>query len=314
MTRRDHALIAGASCAGAVLAIFQVWYVALPLDRAARFDWCQWRYLDCFESLHRQEGLLPVLAALAAVYLVKAVLAGLALGDASPRSDAWLGIARLLSFPASGLAVYAVLSDYLEWGKTSPSALLLVLLSVAMAVHAVVKGGLAVSLRAGGLVPAVVVLAAAPFGFFLEGAAGAARESDRAKAAAWTAAPSALVADFEPEIPREGAARIGDPTATTEVLLFLDPAQEASRKLLREALAADVQDAVLQVYLKDRALSPGARALLESAARGDPLPPLEATPLSGRIFAAANIDRYPTAITKGGRKSGDFTLASVLAR
>lgn len=316
MTRRDHALFAGGALAGLALAVFQVWYVALPVDRAAGIDFCRWTgTLDCFESLHRHgSALLPVLAALAAIFLFEAALAGLAAGAQPPRSDAWAGLARLASFPASGLAVYVLLSDYLDAKKTSPSAVLIALLSVGMNVHAVLRGRLGVRVREGGLAPVALAAAAALFGFFLEGAAGAAREADAAEAARAIAPPAVLVPDFETQIPRQGAVPLGDARAAHEVLLFLDPAQEGSRKLLRAALDAKAEDVILQVYFKDRALPADGRALLEAAARGEPLPAPETSTLPERHVAAAKLTEYPTAIWKDGRESGNLSLAAILAK
>ncbi len=315
MTRRDHALFAAAAVAGLVLAVFQVWYVALPLDRAAGLDFCRWtETLDCFESLNRNgSALLPVLAALAALFLFEAALAGLAAGAEPPRCDAWTGLARLASFPASGLAVYVLLSDYLDVKKTSPSAVLIALLSVGMNVHAVFRGRLGVRGREGGLAPVALALAVALFGFFMEGAAGAARVAEAARVARELAPPTVLVPDFEQQIPRQGAVSLGDPRAAHELLLFLDPAQEESRKLLRDVLEAKAEDVLVQVYFKDRALPAGGRALLEAAARGEPLPAPEASTLPERHVAAAKLTEYPTAIWKGGRRSGGFTLAEILA-
>jgi hypothetical protein len=316
MTRRGHALFAGFSLAGLLLSAFQVWYVALPLDRAAQFDLCRWgQRVDCFESLHRDgSARLPVLAALAALFLLETALACLAAGAVRPRSDAWLGIARLASFPASGLAVYLLLDDYLDPGKTSPSAILIALVSVAMNVQAVLQGRFGVRVRDGGLAPVGVALLAALFGFFLEGAAGAAREADNANRAAETAPPQVLVPDFETQIPRQGAVALGDPRAPHEVLLFLDPAQEASRAVLRDALKVKEEDVILQVYFKDRALPYGGRALLEAVARGEPLPAAEESTLPARHEAAAKLKEYPTAIWKGGRESGSLSLAAILAK
>ncbi len=316
MTRRDHALFAGGAIACLALAVFQVWYVALPDDRAAGIDVCRWtRVLDCFESLNRNgAALLPVLAALAALFLFEAALAGLAAGATPPRSDAWTGLARLASFPASGLAVYVLLADYLGPRKTSPSAVLIALLSIAMNVHTVLRGRLMVRVREGGRAPVAVALIAAFFGFFMEGAAGAAREAAAAQAAAASALPQVLVPDFEQQIPREGAVALGDVRAPHEVLLFLDPAQEASRALLRDALDTRAEDVILQVYLKGRALPAGGRALLEAVARGEPLPPPEPSTLPERHVAAAKLTEYPTAIWKGGRESGSLSLAAILAK
>ena len=47
MKGRGHALVAGAALLCLALAAFQVWYVALPDERAARLDVCRWsRHLD----------------------------------------------------------------------------------------------------------------------------------------------------------------------------------------------------------------------------------------------------------------------------
>jgi hypothetical protein len=315
MTRKDHGLFAGAAVAGFVLAAFQVWYVALPLERAARIDFCRWtELLDCFESLHRDgAAMLPVLAALAAVLLLEAALALLASTVEPSRGEAWLGIARLASFPASGLAIYVLLNDTVDLKKTSPSAVLIALLSVGQNVHALVRGRLGVRVRDGGLAPVVIAAAAALFGYFLEGAAGDAREAEAIEREGELAPPAVVVPDFELSIPREGAVALGSARARIEVLLFIDPEQEASRNVLKDALEVKEEEIILHVYLKDRALEPGARAVLEAAARGEPLPAPEPSTLPARHAAAAKISEYPTAIWKGGRKDGAVTLATVLA-
>jgi hypothetical protein len=314
MTRRDHSLFAGAAVAGFLLAAFQVWYVALPLDRAARFDYCQWTsQLDCFESLHRGGGaLLPVLAALASVLLVEAALAMLALGADPPRGEAWAGLARLVSFPASGLAVYVLLDQSLTLGKASPSTVLLVLLSVGQNVLVVVRARLGVRVADAGAAPFALVGAAALFGFFLEGAAGDAREAAANEVAVQLAPPAVVLPDFEQGIPREGAVQLGEARAPVEVLLFLDPEQEESRNVLKDALELKAPDVILHVYLKGRALPPDARPLLEAAARGDPLPPAEPSVHPARAVAAAKITEYPTAIWKGGRQVGGVNLAQII--
>ncbi len=314
MTRRDHALFAGGALAGLALSVFQIWYVALPLDRAARFDLCRWtERLDCFESLHTNgPALLPVLAALSAIFLLECTLAALAAGAAPPRSEAWLGLARLASFPASGLAVYVLLADYLDAKKTSPSSLLIALFSIAMNVQAVLRGRLGTRVREGGVAPVGVALGCALFGFFLEGAAGAARQADAQQAALAVAPPAVIIPDFETQIPRQGAVLLGDPRARHEVLLFLDPEQPASLSLLRDALDTKEEAVVLQVYFKGHALPADGRAILDAVARGEPLPPEEPSTLPERHVAAAKITEYPTAIWKTGRKSGAFTLVDTL--
>jgi hypothetical protein len=323
MNRRDHALVAGGAFVCFALAVFQVWYVALPDERAARLDVCRWsRHLDCFESLNRNGvALLPVLAALAAVFLLQGTLAALAATAPAPRGEAWLGLARLASFPATGLAVYVLLADLvfraaagppgLDPLKTSPSAVLITLLSVGLNVHAVVRGRLGFRLRDAGPLPVAVAAAAALFGFFSEGAAGAAREAAAIQARVDVMPPTVLVPAFEPQIPRQGAASIGDLRAPREVLLFLDPAQEASVRILRDALAANAQGVLFQIYLRDRALPSDGRALLERLARGEPLPPAEPSPHPARAAAAARITEWPTAIWKEGRRAGSFALADI---
>jgi len=315
MTRRDHALFAGAALAGFLLAVFQVWYVALPLERQAHLDICRWtEYLDCFESLQKTgPGTLPVLAALAAVFLFEVGLAGLATGADAQRGDAWRGIARLASFPATGLAVYLLLGDFLDLKKTSPSAALLLLLSLGQNVHVLLRGRPGIRLRDGGRTALALAGAAVLFGLFLEGAAGAAREAEVARIQGQTARPAVIVPDFEQEIPRQGAVALGNSRAPIEVLLFLDPAQEESRGILADALGLRDDDVILQVYLKDRALAPDAHAVLEAAARGDPLGDPEPSTIPARYVAAAKLTEYPTAIWKGGRQSGGWTLAQILS-
>jgi hypothetical protein len=315
MTRRDHALFAGAAVAGFLLAAFQIWYVALPVDRAAQLDYCRWtEHLDCFESLQRGGGgLLPVLAALAAVLLFEAALAMLAFTADPPRREAWAGLAGLASFPASGLAAYVLLSHSLDLGKTSPSTLLIALLSIAQNVRIVLKAKLGVRMRDAGAAPFALAGAAALFGFFLGGAAGDAREAAANEMVRELAPPAVVLPDFEPQVPRGGAASLGDARATVEVLLFLDPEQEESRNLLRDALEVKDPAVILQVYLKGRALPADARALLEAAARGDPLPAAEPSVHPARAVVAARITEYPTAIWKGGRQTGGVALAQVLA-
>lgn len=314
MSRRDDALFAGAAVACFLLAAFQVWYVALPVDRAALFDYCRWTgHLDCFESLQREGGaLLPVLAALAGVLLFEAALSLLAFAEVPPRSDAWAALARLASFPASGLAAYVLLSHSLDLGKTSPSAVLILLLSVAQNVLIVQRARLGVRIADGGAAPFALAGAAAVFGFLVGGAAGDARESAANEVVVQLAPPAVVLPDFGPEIPREGAAALGDPRASLEVLLFLDPEQEESRGVLRDALEAKAADTILQVYLKGRALPADARQVLEAAARGDPLPAPEPSVHPARAVAAGKITEYPTAIWRGGRQVGGVSLAQVL--
>jgi hypothetical protein len=323
MSRKDHALVAGGGLACFALAVFQLWYVALPLDRAALLDVCRWSpHLDCFETLHRDGvRLLSALAALTAVLLLQCTLAVLAATAPQPRREAWLGIARVASFATSGLAIYLLLWDLFLRGsagpldpvRTSPSVVLIATLSVAMNVHTVMRGGLGFRLSDAGAVPVALAAGAALFGFFAEGAAGAARESAAIQERVDAQPPAVVVPDFETEIPRQGAVALGDARAPREVLLFLDPAQEASLAVLRDALAATTEDVLLHVYLRGHALPADGRAILETVARGGAPPAAQASALPERHVARARITEWPTAIWREGRRSGAFPLADILA-
>jgi hypothetical protein len=310
---RGLALFAVAAVAGFLLAAFEVWYVALPKDTAAALDFCRWtEHIDCFESLYRNRNIFAILAALAGVLLFESTLAFLALGAGSPEREAWGGLARLASFPGSGLAIYLLLDDFLVTKKTSPMAILIVALSVAQNVQAVIRGGLGGPFRAGARAPVAVALACALAAYLGNGAATYAHQAGAIEEEAQAAPPAVIIPDFATDIPRQGAFPLGDARAPNEILLFLDPAEETSRALLRDALVANTPGVILEIYLKDRVLPADARPLLEAAARGDPLPDPEPSPLPARTVAAAKITEYPTAIWKGGRRTGPFTLADIL--
>jgi hypothetical protein len=314
---RSHAFLLIASVAALLLALFQVWYFALPFEAAARVDLCRWsRHLDCFESLHRI-GDLPVLAGLAALLFLQATLGALAAAADAPRREAWLGVARLVSFPASGLAIYVLLNDYLTAKQTSPTSVAIALLSLGVNVEAVRRGPIT-RLRAAGAGIWALLVAAGLLGFFLYGAASAARTITDLERLADAAPPALRWAEFEPEIPREGAVALGDPRAAIEILLFVDPAGEASRARLLEALELKADDTLVLVYVKGQALPAGARAYLEPLARGQAVDPLladdpdRARVTVERIEAAARITEYPTAIWRGGRRHGVFSLSSIV--
>jgi hypothetical protein len=314
---RSHGLLLGASVAALLVALFQVWYFALPFEAAATIDVCRWsRHLDCFESLHRI-GDLPVLSGLVALLFLQATLVTLAATADLPRREAWLALARLASFPASGLAIYVLLNDYLTAKQTSPTSVAIALLSLAVNVDAVRRGP-GTGLRAAGSGILALAAAAAALGFFLHGAASAARATTELQRQVDAAPPALRWAEFEPEIPREGAIALGDPRAPTEILLFVDPAQEESRARLREALELKDEDTLVLVYARGQSLLPDARPYLEAVARGQAVdPPASDDPdlvrvTVERIEAAAKVTEYPTAIWKGGRRHGAFTLSSIV--
>jgi hypothetical protein len=316
MTRRTLAFLLGAAVACLLLAVFQVWYVALPFDDARHVDFCRWsRHLDCFESLHRH-GDLAALAGLAGLFFLETLVLAAGAGD-QPRRDAWLAVARLASIPASGLAVYVLLNDYLVAKQTSPTSVAIALLSMGATAHGAIRGPSVGAAKEAGMGALAAVAGSALLGFFLHGAAGAAQAAEKAEAEIRGAPPAVHWASFDAAIPREGAAALGNTRAPTEILLFLDPAQDLSRRLLREALEFRGDDVLLLVYLPGVALASDARAYLETVALAEattPPPETEAGRiLAERTKAAAKVLEFPTAIWKGGRTSGDFRLAKVLA-
>ncbi|MHC4972514.1 MAG: hypothetical protein ACYTG3_09290 [Planctomycetota bacterium] len=328
MTRRDHALLTVLLGAGFALTLFQCWYVYLPPTRAAEVSFCIFsEELNCFESLNRHGASLnvlgmPVFPALAGVFFFQLALCGFAWTVAGAMREAWLGIARLAAFPAAGLAIYVLLSDYLVAKTTSASAILVALIFLAIAVLAILQGLQGARLRAGGRWTAVLALAAVLFGFFLYGAGSSRRNIARVLLERETQRPDVLWADFAAFVPRAGFATLGNPLAETEVLLFVDLNQEASRALVRDALeivpeanaqiclriygGADLilaqQRGRLRHYLRDLAPPPGDAAsiayLLERQTRAQ---------------RQLRVTELPTAVWKDGRRSGAFALRDVLA-
>jgi len=328
MTRRDHALLTALLGAGLALTLFQCWYVYLPPTEAADVHFCQLTpQLDCFESLNRYGASLhvfglPVFPALAGVFFFQLALCGFAWTVAGAVREAWLGIARLASFPAAGLAIYVLLSDYLVAKTTSASSILVALIYLAIAALAVLQGLQGARLHAGGRWTAGIALAACLFGFFLHGAGSSRREIARVLLERETRKPDVLWADFAPFMPRTGFATLGNPLAETELLLFVDLSQDSSRAIVRDALqvvpetnagicvrvygGADLilaqRSGRLRAYLRDLAPPPGdaasVRHLVERQERGR---------------RKLNVTELPTAVWKGGRRSGGFALRDVLA-
>ena len=134
MMRRDHAVLTALAAGGLLLTLFQCWYISLPLADASTFDICRFsESLNCFKSLHAfgedlRAGFLPVIPLLCAVFLLQTALCGFAWVVTGKTHDAWLGVARLMSFPASGLAVYVLLHDFMAAEVTSVSAILVAIL------------------------------------------------------------------------------------------------------------------------------------------------------------------------------------------
>lgn len=327
MTHRDHALLTALVGAGLALTLFQCWYVYLPPTVAAEISFCQYEKLNCFESLNRHGASLhvfglPVFPSLAAIFFFQCALCGFAWTVAGAVREAWLGIARLASFPAAGLAIYVLLSDYLVAKITSASAILVALIFLAIAALAVLQGLQGARLRAGARWTAGIALGAFLFGFFLYGAGSSRRDIARVLLERETQKPDVLWAEFARFVPRRGFAMLGDPLAKDEVLLFVDLSQESSRALVRDALqvvpernaeicvriygGADLilayRSGRLREYLRDLAPPPG-----QAASVGHLVERQE------RARKELQVTELPTAVWKGGRRSGAFALRDVLA-
>lgn len=328
MTRRDHALLTVLLVAGLGLTLFQCWYIYLPPTVAANVSFCRLsEVLNCFESLNRYGASLrvlsiPVFPALAAVFFFQLVLCGFAWTVAGARREAWLGIARLAAFPAAGLAIYILLNDYLVARKTSASAVLVALIYLAIAVLAILQGLQGARLRAGGRWTATFGLAAILFGYFLFGAGSSRRDIARVLLERETRRPDVLWADFATFVPRSGFATLGNPLADTEVLLFVDLNQEASRALVRDALeivpATNAQICV-RLYGSADLILAQQRGRLREYLRDLTPPPGDAKSVGyllerqERACRQLEISEFPTAVWKDGRRSGAFALRDVLA-
>lgn len=328
MTRRDHALLTALIGAGLVMTLFQCWYVYLSPDRAALVAFCRVaKHLDCFESLNRHGASLhvfglPVFPALAAVFFFQAALCGFAWTVAGAVREAWLGIARLAAFPAAGLAIYVLLSDYLVARTTSASAVLVALVFLAIAALAVLQGLQGARLLAGGRWTVALALAAFLFGFFLHGNGSSRRDIARVLLERETQKPDVLWADFAPFVPRTGFAMLGNPLAEKEVLLFVDLSQEPSRALVRDALRVVPEtnaDICVRIYGGDDLILAQRTGRLRAYLR-DPTPqPGDAASVAHlirrqeRARRELNVTELPTAVWKGGRRSGAFALRDVLA-
>jgi hypothetical protein len=328
MTRRDHALLTLLLGVGLALTLFQCWYVYLPPTRAAEIFFCQFgEELNCFESLNRHGASLhvfgiPVFPALAGIFFFQCALCGFAWTVAGAVREAWLGIARLASFPAAGLAIYVLLSDYLVAKTTSASAILVALLFLAIATLTVLQGLQGARLRAGGRWTVGIALAAFLFGFFLYGTGSAGRDIARVLLERETRKPDVLWPDFAPFVPRTGFATLGNPLSETEVLLFVDLTQDSSRALAREALLLVPEvnaEVCLRLYGGSDLILAQHHGRLREYLRDFAPPPGNAASVGflverqERARRELQVTELPTAVWKGDRRSGAFALRDVFA-
>lgn len=336
MTRRDHLLVTALAAVGLIVTLWQTWYVYLPTAQAATVDWCRLTpHIDCFESLSKFGASilawrLPVFATLVAVFAYQVLLAAFACVAAADAREAWLAIARLVAFPAAGLAVFVLLHDYSVAKVTSVSSLLVTTVAVAMCVHTVVRGIRGVRLGAGLAGTFGFLAIAALLGFFVQGAGSARLEIDRLQREREAAPPNIRYVDFAPQVPRAGAANLGRPTAPAELLLFVDPDNEASRKVMRELanLAPAYADRVF-VYIFAKGKQ-GIRLLLAYRADmlerylrtladppGDPATVRDLAARQDQAREDLGIKELPAAVwgqRPNQRATGDFDLKDVLER
>ncbi len=317
---------------GSLLALFQAWYVYLPLDEAAAVDLCRLNaQVDCYRSLARF-GIdmapfgVPVFAALAGLFVFQLALCLYARTAEGPRREAWLAIAGVTAFPQAGLALYVLLHDLLVAEATSPSAIFVAAAAGAACTHAV-AGGLRWATAAPGLRGAALLAAAALAGVYAFHQAGVTRHAvDEIEHERESRPPGLRWPRFAHAMPRDGVAHLGGLLAETEILLFVDPAQPESRALMAEAAALaldDTSDLLLYFY----AGGPAGAALLAAEQRGEvrahlasPAPPAADSappPILGRIERARQalgVAAYPTALWRGGSETGAFRLADIIRR
>ena len=251
MTHKDHGVFTALAALGVLLTLFQWWYVHLPAGAAAAFDLCQLTdTIDCFKARHQFDDLrpfgIPVFVTLAALCLLQLMLCAFAYPAGAARRETWLAIAGLVWLPTAGLALYVILNDIVVAKVTSLSALLIAAASLAACARAMMRGLRGVSLRHGAPLTLVLVGSAALMGFFLHGAGRSWQQIDETQLARETAPPSVRWTRFDHAMPRAGAAMLGEPMAKKEILVFVDPEQEESRRLM--ARLANEESETLYVF------------------------------------------------------------------
>jgi len=333
MTRRDHALLTALVVGGLLLTLYQCWYISLPLQEASEFDVCRFSpSLNCLRSLHAfgedmRVWMLPVIPAIAALFWFQTFLCAFAWTTTRGPHEAWLGLARIVSFPASGLATYVLLHDFFAAKATSVSAILVAILSLTISSLTVLHGLSALNVKRGWQLSASLGAGALLLIFLVDGTIGARRETDRVQRARLEAQPQVRWPDFARSVPRTGAASLGDVTAPAELLLFLDPDEESSRALMRE--------------LPELATRFGARVRIVMFASGEAGPRLIQAQRTGSLLAylagpktaatrpptpadralatrqeeawrRIDIEELPAAVWSGGRRSGNVRLREIL--
>jgi hypothetical protein len=333
MSRRRHLTLTVLAAAGAVVSLYQCWYVSLPLEQAATFDLCRLTpALDCFRSLHAFGGDLralgmPVLPLVAVLFLYQAALCGFAWVVDGARRESWPALACLVSFPLSGLALFVILNDVVVVGASSLSAVLVAIASLAISTTAVLAGLRGVRLTAGGRGAAPLAVAAALAGILLSGAVTSRRTVDLLLRERQMAPPGLRWSTFAHDLPRAGAATLGRPRAPAEVVLIVDPADGRSQDLMRQAaelMPRHEGEVLLTIYAPGES---GARLVLarregtldaflrgKAAPAGDPAPLRPLVEWQEEQWRALGVDPadLPVAIWRTGREQGAVHLPRVL--
>jgi hypothetical protein len=330
MTNGESKLRTALASAALLLTLFQCWYVYLPDIEAVTFHHCRLNaQLDCYKSLslHGAEMTpfgIPVFPALAAIYFWMAALLACSRTADEPRRTSWGAWASILAFPAVGLSVYVMLDDVLIAKATSLSTLLVLGIGIALCVMGIVRGIATAALRRNVLSVVGFGALAILVGTLLYGA-GANRLDAREIEIAREAQPAQLRwSRFALDVPRVGAAHLGEETAPHEVLVVVDPSDEASRGLMKAAAAlgptlgsqiaiyfyapsdpgllAAFHAGKLKDYLEDPASFPRAAGALPQGFERQ-----------NAALTKIGVAQYPTALWQGGRQSGAIDLREVIS-
>jgi len=324
MTAAESKLRAALAAPALALALFQCWYAYLPEADAVAFHHCRFNaHLDCYKSLSmRGAGLktlgVSVLAAITATYLAMTLLLAAAPLASEPKRTGLRAWAALLAFPALGLSAFVLLKDVQD-GVTSLSTLIILGLGLALCALTVVKGIPAPSLRpsAAGFAGALAVAAAA--GWLVQGTGSAKLDLYELQLMREGQPAQLRWPRFAHGIPRVGAAHLGDPKAPRELLLFVDPQQAESQRLMRQAASLALGDRVviflyaptdprlldahrrgrLQEFIKD----PGAFANVDGP---------DEWRRQNAAIGRAGIGSYPQVWTREGRGEGAIDLAEAV--
>jgi hypothetical protein len=309
------------------LALFQCWYSYLPQTEAVEFHQCRINaHLDCYKSLSLEGAQafgIRIVPWLTAVYLLMTLLlAGSALSN-ERRRDGLRTWASVLSFPAAGLSVFVLLHDWNVAKASSLSTLLILGVGLSLCVLTVVRGIVPRNLKEGARGFAGWAAIALVAGLLLQGA-GSARLKAEELLIEREGEPAQLRwARFAQEIPRVGAAHLGNPTAPREILLFVNPAEPESQAVMKAAakIAPRLGEAVV-IYL----YAPTDYRLLSAQERGrlasyleDPssLPEIKLKPSKDFERQYKAIEElgwpvYPTAWTRNGKSEGTIDLAALV--